>query len=119
MAQEEKKKNIWYYRKEILVAIIVILVVVFLYQNSKPVDFKLIFWKLEVPLIILVFSFFVIGVLTMWIYNFSKSSEKKKEIKNLKSELIKAKDEVKKLYHQAKEKGSSKKEEDSKNNPDN
>lgn len=87
MTKRKNNKGFWQYKREIVVALLVILIVVFLYQNSEKVDFKLIFWTLHIPLIVLVLSFFALGALIAWGYNFFKSQEGKRELKRLKAEL--------------------------------
>lgn len=105
MAQDKKqepKKNLWYYRKEIGVGIILIISALFMIQNSQEVRFWF-FSSMEVRLIFILIIFFLLGALTVWLYHFINSRDKKKEIKRLKKEMSELKTEVQKAYQQVKE----------------
>jgi putative membrane protein len=80
-------KFIKQYRKEILIGILMLLVIIFLVQNSDDVEFSLVFWKMDVPLILLLVIWLLIGAVITGVYFFVSNKEMRKEIKRLKKEV--------------------------------
>lgn len=103
-----QSKNLWYYRKEIGVGILLIITALFMIQNSQTVKFWF-FSTMKVKLIFILLLFFLLGALTVWIYHFVNSRDKKKEIKRLNSQMNDLKEEVKTAYDKLK--GGAKEEE--------
>ncbi|MBP6300392.1 MAG: LapA family protein [Lactococcus raffinolactis] len=72
--------------KRILALIILILVLIFAFQNLNTVSLNLVFFSLNMPLLVLIVALYVLGVITGW-------SVKRNDIKQI---VNKAQDETKK-----------------------
>ncbi len=105
-------ENLAHYRKEIFIGIMVILVILFMVMNSQKVEFSMVFFKTEVPLIILILLFSGIGALTVGIYWYLSNRDKKVLITELKKQIDKLQGDVKDSIHQLNEKSKIKKEDD-------
>lgn len=84
--------------KRVLSLIVFILVLIFGFQNMGSVKLSIIFFSLNIPLLILIFVIYVIGVLTGWAV---KRSDVKKIVDNAQDETRK---ELKELQEQLKNK---------------
>lgn len=93
MATSKKDQNFlgWLRRnrKEVVVGMLILLAIVFLVKNSDPVEFDLIFWKVEAPLIVLLLLFALLGAGIVGIYWVLSNREKKHLIRALKREVEK------------------------------
>ncbi|MDN6770592.1 MAG: DUF1049 domain-containing protein, partial [Lactococcus sp.] len=84
--------------KRVLSLIIFILVLIFGFQNMGSVKLSIIFFSLDIPLLILIFEIYIIGVFTGWAV---KRSDVKKIVDNAQDETRK---ELKELQEQLKNK---------------
>ena len=84
--------------KRVLSLIIFILVLIFGFQNMGSVKLSIIFFSLDIPLLILIFAIYIIGVFTGWAV---KRSDVKKIVDNAQDETRK---ELKELQDQLKNK---------------
>ncbi|SOB47521.1 conserved exported hypothetical protein [Lactococcus piscium] len=84
--------------KRVLSLIIFILVLIFGFQNMGSVKLSIIFFSLDIPLLILIFAIYIIGVFTGWAV---KRSDVKKIVDNAQDETRK---ELKELQEQLKNK---------------
>ena len=84
--------------KRVLSLIIFILVLIFGFQNMVSVKLSIIFFSLDIPLLILIFAIYIIGVFTGWAV---KRSDVKKIVDNAQDETRK---ELKELQEQLKNK---------------
>ena len=84
--------------KRVLSLIIFILVLIFGFQNMGSVKLSIIFFSLDIPLLILIFAIYIIGVFTGWAV---KRSDVKKIVDNAQDETRK---ELKVLQEQLKNK---------------
>lgn len=91
MAKKQEERNfgqkLWHYRKEILIGILLILAIIFLVKNSDSVEFNMIFWTADVPLIILLLGWGSLGALIVGIYWLIGNREKKRDIRDLKKRI--------------------------------
>lgn len=81
--------------KRILALIVMILVLIFAFQNLNSVSLNLVFFSLDIPLLVLIIALYVLGVITGWavkrndikhIVN-KAQSETKKELKELQDQI--------------------------------
>lgn len=84
--------------KRVLSLIVFILVLIFGFQNMGSVKLSIIFFSLNIPLLILIFAIYIIGVFTGWAV---KRSDVKKIVDNAQDETRK---ELKELQEQLKNK---------------
>lgn len=84
--------------KRVLSLIVFILVLIFGFQNIGSVKLSIIFFSLDIPLLILIFAIYIIGVFTGWAV---KRSDVKKIVDNAQDETRK---ELKELQEQLKNK---------------
>ena len=84
--------------KRVLSLIVFILVLIFGFQNMGAVKLSIIFFSLDIPLLILIFAIYIIGVFTGWAV---KRSDVKKIVDNAQDETRK---ELKELQEQLKNK---------------
>ncbi|CEN28238.1 MAG: LapA family protein [Lactococcus sp.] len=84
--------------KRVLSLIVFILVLIFGFQNMGSVKLSIIFFSLDIPLLILIFAIYIIGVFTGWAV---KRSDVKKIVDNAQDETRK---ELKELQEQLKNK---------------
>jgi uncharacterized integral membrane protein len=75
------------YRKEILVGLLGLLVLIFLVKNMDDVEFDLVFFKTDMPLIFLLLFFAAAGAGTVAIYWRMDNKDKKFRIRELEKEL--------------------------------
>ncbi|PIU85516.1 MAG: DUF1049 domain-containing protein, partial [Deltaproteobacteria bacterium CG06_land_8_20_14_3_00_44_19] len=52
--------------KTIIVLVLVALLVIFLLQNTEVIDVKFLFWQISMSRIVLLFSAFIVGLITGW-----------------------------------------------------
>ena len=72
--------------KRVLSLIVFILVLIFGFQNMGSVKLSIIFFSLDIPLLILIFAIYIIGVFTGWAV---KRSDVKKIVDNAQDETRK------------------------------
>ena len=84
--------------KRVLSLIVFVLVLIFGFQNMGSVKLSIIFFSLDIPLLILIFAIYIIGVFTGWAV---KRSDVKKIVDNAQDETRK---ELKELQEQLKNK---------------
>ena len=72
--------------KRLLALAILILVLIFAFQNLKPVSLNLVFFSLNIPLLLLIVVLYSLGVITGW-------SIKRKDMKQI---VNKSQDDIKK-----------------------
>ena len=84
--------------KRVLSLIVFILVLIFGFQNMGSVKLSIIFFSLDIPLLILIFAIYIIGVFSGWAV---KRSDVKKIVDNAQDETRK---ELKELQEQLKNK---------------
>ncbi|MCJ1995369.1 LapA family protein [Lactococcus piscium] len=84
--------------KRVLSLIVFILVLIFGFQNMGSVKLSIIFFSLDIPLLILIFAIYIIGVFTGWAV---KRSDVKKIVDSAQDETRK---EIKELQKQLKNK---------------
>lgn len=84
--------------KRVLSLIVFILVLIFGFQNMGSVKLSIIFFSLDIHLLILIFAIYIIGVFTGWAV---KRSDVKKIVDNAQDETRK---ELKELQEQLKNK---------------
>lgn len=77
------------YKKELLIGIITVISITFIAQNSAPVDFWLVFFKVNASLIFLLVLFFLLGASLVWVKYYYTLKEKDKKIKELEEQLKK------------------------------
>lgn len=82
-------ENLAHYRKEIFMGIMIILLILFMVMNSQKVEFSMVFFKTEVPLIVLILLFSGIGAATIGIYWYLSNRDKKTTIKGLHKQIEK------------------------------
>jgi len=91
MTQQKKESNIWptikKYRKEIFAGFLIIIAILFLVKNADDVTFHLVFFKIEVPLIILLTIFTALGAGIVAVYWRFSHQEQKFKIRELQSEV--------------------------------
>lgn len=91
MTQPKKESNIWptikKYRKEIFAGFLIIIAILFLVKNAYDVTFHLVFFKIQVPLIILLTIFAAIGAGIVAVYWRFSHQEQKFKIRELQMEL--------------------------------
>lgn len=81
--------------KRILALIVIILVLIFAFQNLNSVSLNLVFFSLDIPLLVLIIALYVLGVITGWAVNRNDikhivnkaQSETKKELKELQDQI--------------------------------
>ncbi|MBO0475287.1 hypothetical protein IGL98_003217 [Enterococcus sp. DIV0840] len=52
--------------KRVIALIVVILIMLFAFQNFQNVELSLIFISVEIPLLILILSLYILGIITGW-----------------------------------------------------
>jgi uncharacterized integral membrane protein len=52
--------------KRILTLIVIILVLIFAFQNLNSVSLNLVFFSLDIPLLVLIIALYILGVITGW-----------------------------------------------------
>jgi uncharacterized integral membrane protein len=88
MTNSDKQESFFVkYKKELLIGFIAVLSITFIAQNSAPVDFWLVFFKINASLIFLLVLFFLLGASLVWVKYYFTLKEKNKKIKELEEEL--------------------------------
>ena len=81
--------------KRILTLIVIILVLIFAFQNLNSVSLNLVFFSLDIPLLVFIIALYILGVITGWAVKWndikhivnSAQSETKKELKALQDQI--------------------------------
>lgn len=79
--------------KRILFLVIFILVLVFAFQNLKPATVNLIFFSVNIPVLVLILGLYILGVITGWAV---KRSDVKKIVNEAQNETKKELDDLQK-----------------------
>ncbi len=88
MTEIKKEKSfLAKYKKELLIGIIAVISITFVAQNSAPVDFWLVFFKINASLIFLLVLFFLLGASLVWVRYYYTIQEKNQKIKELEEKL--------------------------------
>jgi uncharacterized integral membrane protein len=87
MSQPKEESFIVKYRKEIIIAVIALLMLLFIVFNSEKIDFSLVFFSISISKIFLIALFFALGMLTIWVRNYSLNKEKNNRIKDLEAKV--------------------------------
>ena len=87
MTQSKEESFIVKYRKEIVIAVIALLMLLFIIFNAEKIEFSLVFFSISISKIFLIALFFALGMLTVWVRNYSLNKEKNNRIKDLEAKL--------------------------------
>ncbi|MBI4620770.1 MAG: LapA family protein [Desulfobacterales bacterium] len=52
--------------KSIIILVLVALLVIFLLQNTEVIEVRFLFWQISMSRIVLLFSTFIVGLITGW-----------------------------------------------------
>lgn len=85
---EEKEPGFLAENKKLIVAVIVIiLMLVFIFRNMHDVTFYPIFFKVEMPMVVVILTFFGIGAISVWIYSHFGKKELKRKLREAEKKL--------------------------------
>ncbi|NOX38439.1 MAG: LapA family protein [Calditrichaeota bacterium] len=63
--------------KKMGLVLLITLVLIIAFQNLKPVPFQILFWQVQIPLIWILLTPFVLGIVTGWIVTLYRNRSRK------------------------------------------